>query len=112
MDIHATQPGDAHDQALATAGQQHPGEYAQQMFRSPGVVFAAAGQVWRRQVLYTLSVQQTWWSLGAMALVALQLLLGSLQVSWISGCLEMPQWWWVSACLDADAEAAEAGEAE
>jgi hypothetical protein len=47
----------------------------------------------RRQVLYTLSVQQTWWSLGAVALVALQFTLACLQVSWSSGTMQVPLWW-------------------
>jgi hypothetical protein len=87
----ASKPHDT-EQVLQEAG-QHPGEYARQVLRSPDAVFAAAGQMQRRQVLYTLSVQQTWWSLGAVALVALQLLLGCLQVSWASGGLYKPLWW-------------------
>ncbi len=79
----------------------HPGEYARQVFRSPDAVFGASGQMQRRQVLYSLSVQQTWWSLGAVALVALQFALGCLQVSWSTGRMAVPLWWWVAAagCL-------------
>ena len=91
MDSRASRHHDT-EQVLQEAG-QHPGEYARQVFRSSDAVFAAAGQMQRRQVLYTLSVQQTWWSLGAVALVALQLLLGCLQVSWSSGSMQVPQWW-------------------